>query len=86
MDNVIPFSPSPSPAPSGGDDIEARLVKIETQMEHAAKREDIARLETSIARLETLIEKRISLILRWLLGILLTAMMAAAIALFRTFY
>ena len=84
MDNVATLSPPP--APPGDDDIKARLVKIETQMEHMAKREDIARLETSIARLETLIEKKETSILRWLLGILVAAMMATAITLIRTFY
>lgn len=48
-------------------------------MEHVAKREDIARLET-------LIEKKETSILRWLLGILVAAMMATAITLIRTFY
>ncbi len=77
MDNVATLSPPPGPP--GDDDIKARLIKIETQMEHVAKREDIARLET-------LIEKKETSILRWLLGILVAAMMAIAIALIRTFY
>ena len=54
-------------------------------MAHTAKWEDIADVKTLIANVETLIERKEATMMRFLVGILTTSVIAIAVALFRTF-
>ena len=72
-DNVIPITPPQSGGQGGGGgDIRERLARIENELKHLAKREDIKDMEAKI--------------MRWLLGLVSTALIAVAIALIRTFF
>ena len=70
-DNVVPFSPPQGGGQGGGDDIRERLARIENELTHLAKREDIKEMEAKI--------------MRWLLTVLSAAMIAVVAALIRTF-
>ncbi len=70
-DNVFPFSP-PQPGGGGGDDTRERLARIENELTHLAKREDIKDMEAKI--------------MRWLVTILSGAVIAVLAALARTFF
>lgn len=69
--NVIPINSPSSSSNGGGGSIETRLARIETKLEFAATREDIAELKVTI--------------LRWLIGFLATGTATLVIALIRTF-
>lgn len=70
-DNVVPFGPPQSGGQGGGDDTRERLARIENELTHLAKREDIKDMEAKI--------------MRWLLTILSAAIIAVLVALVRTF-
>lgn len=74
--------PPPSAATDGGGgngrDVHGRVSALEAHLQHLATKEDIQRIETLIA-------KREAAMLRWLIGLVLTAGAALAIALVRVF-
>ena len=70
-DNVVPFAPPQGGGQGGGDDTRERLARIENELTHLAKREDIANMEAKI--------------MKWLLTILSAAVIAVLAALARTF-
>ncbi len=70
-DNVVPFGPPRGGGQGGGDDTRERLARIENELTHLAKREDIKDMEAKI--------------MKWLLTILSAAMIAVLAALVRTF-
>ena len=70
-DNVVPLSSPQGGGRGGGDDIRERLARIENELTHLAKREDIKDMEAKI--------------MRWLLTILAGAVVAVLAALARTF-
>ena len=74
--------PPPSAAPNGGGgngrDLHGRVSALEAHLQHLATKEDIRRIETLIAQRE-------AAMLRWLIGLVLTAGAALAIALVRVF-
>lgn len=70
-DNVVPFGPPQGGGQGGGDDTKKRLARIENELTHLAKREDIKDMEAKI--------------MKWLLATLSAAMIAVLAALVRTF-
>ena len=66
-DGITPTTSSPG----GGDDIKERLARIETELKHVAKREDVKDMEAKI--------------MRWLLTMVFGAGVATVAALVRTF-
>ena len=66
-DGITPATSSPG----GGDDIKERLARIETELKHVAKREDVKDMEAKI--------------MRWLLTMVFGAGVATVAALVRTF-
>ncbi|MCY4303435.1 MAG: hypothetical protein OXC62_01405 [Aestuariivita sp.] len=73
----------PIQTPTGGNgngkDTHARISVIEAELKHLATKEDIQEIKTLIASTESRTQ-------RWLIGILLTALVTVSVALFRTFW
>lgn len=46
-DKVVPFQPNPKvePGRGGGDGVDARLARLETEMKHMATKEDLQKLK-----------------------------------------
>ncbi len=61
-----------------GKQIHGRLVALETELKHLATKEDIKRVEK-------LISDRESIMLKWLIGIIATAVISLVVVLIRTF-
>ena len=77
--NVVPMQRSGGGSGSGDDgNYGERLARIESKMGHMATREDVQEVKT-------LIERKESTMLRWLLGMLVVALVSLGVALFRTF-
>ncbi|MCY4218029.1 MAG: hypothetical protein OXE41_04205 [Gammaproteobacteria bacterium] len=83
--NVHSINSSPSAQTSSGDggngngkDISARVAVIESELKHLATKQDISDVKTLILERESSMQ-------RWLIGILLTALVALIIAVVRTF-
>ena len=70
-DNVVPITSPQGGGQGGGDDTRERLARIENELTHLAKREDIKDMEAKI--------------MKWLLTILSGAVIAVLAALVRTF-
>lgn len=65
---------------SGGDGNHGeRLARIESKMDYMATREDVQEVKT-------LIERKEATMLRWLLGLLVVALVSLGVALVRTFF
>lgn len=87
-----PAPPEPASS-SGGDGPDARLMEIESRLREVekgpvqvqTKLESLA-TKTDIADIKTLIETKETTRLRWLVGILITAIMGLGIAVIRTFF
>ena len=56
-----------------------RLARIESKMDYMATREDVQEVKT-------LIERKEATMLRWLLGLLVVALVSLGVALVRTFF
>ena len=69
--NVVPITSPQEGGQGGGDDTRERLARIENELTHLAKREDIKDMEAKI--------------MKWLLTILSAAVIAVLAALVRTF-
>lgn len=75
-----PGSGAPAGNGSGnGSGFESRLSKLETHIQYLATKEDIQKLSTQIAERESSLQ-------RWLIGVLLTAIVSLSLALIRLFF
>ncbi len=80
-DNIIPLDQrglASGNGGGGGSDIEGRLSRLETHLQYLATKEDIQKLSTQIAEKESSLQ-------RWLIGVLLTAIISLAVTLARVF-
>lgn len=75
--NVVPIQRSGGGSGDDGNYGE-RLARIESKMGYMATREDVQEVKT-------LIERKEATMLRWLLGMLVVALVSLGVALFRTF-
>ena len=76
--NVVPIQRAGGG--SGGDgNFGERLARIESRMDFMATREDVQEVKT-------LIERKEATMLRWLLGLLVVALVSLGVALVRTFF
>ena len=84
QNNVHPIRTPQSTASNGGghDDrlryVEIEIAKIQTKLESTSTKEDIRGVETTIAKTETRI-------IRWLIGVIVSAALALVLALIKTF-
>ena len=74
---VVPMQRSGGGSGDDGNHGE-RLARIESKMGYLATREDVQEVKT-------LIERKEATMLRWLLGMLVVALVSLGVALFRTF-
>ncbi len=65
--------------------IESRLSSLETHMGYLATKVDISDIKTLIAKIETQMAERESKFLRYLLTVVITGLVALAVAVIRTF-
>ena len=77
--NVVPIQRCGSGGGSGDDNHGEHLARIESRMDYMATREDVQELKT-------LIERKEATMLRWLLGMLVVALVSLGVALVRTFF
>ena len=82
MSDVVPFERPPgedrTPGGGNGGNTSERLARIEARLEYMATREDLSKIEV-------LIERKESIMLRWLLGLVVVAMFSLIAALVRSF-
>ena len=76
--NVVPMQRSGGGSGDDGSHGE-RLARIESKMDYMATREDVQEVKT-------LIERKEATMLRWLLGMLVVALVSLGVALVRTFF
>jgi len=80
--NIHPITSARSPQSSGGsgggNDLNVRVSVIEAELKHLAKKSDIEEVKTLIASTESKLQ-------RWLIGILIAAMLSMTFALIKTF-
>ena len=76
---------TPTGSGNGTSGYSERIVRLETQMEHFATREDVAKIGTQLESIKSLIEKKESTMLRWQMCILGAAVVALVAAIIRSF-